>query len=236
MSECLWVCSISCVGPVVWPNGLTGARLLGSRRYLVVVHVMRIRGPWPRQRPSLSRVLFLLRACLSAVGEGMLCAAGAGVQFFHGIIAIAAVLCGACVFAGDYQRMYERAREFFDLISVNMVAVVSMGNDLIASSRPIPIRGDLQQWVVDGIRRVLGRVQSVLVYGGSGATWGYPEGTAEIYDRYVGLIVDAVDHLFHSVTRGVRDLSGVRPTDAIGHLDLAGVCRVADCYCVVFFL
>ena len=144
--------------------------------------------------------------------------------FFAGTIAIAVVLGGACVVRGDYERMYDAAARRFCMGSLSTVVVISMGNDLIASSRPMSLRLDAAPHVVRGLRalrRCLPEVETALVYGAAGVTWGYPASIVQDYDRCVGVVLDGMAPWFDYVTSGASELLGVTPIDAIGHLHVS---------------
>ena len=204
------------------PHGLRGTAIwLGFACSVMAPRVL-----WPRfmQLAVAPRILFLLdsfayvraswgRECyLQQVLEHL---------YFSGTNAIAVVLPGACVEGGDYERMYSAAARRFSLSSLSMVVVVSMGNDLIGSLRPMSVRLGATLGVLGGLsqlRRLLGDVQTSLVYGGSGATWGYAEDIAGDYDLCVGAVVSGMAARFDYVTTGATELLGVTPVDAIGHL------------------
>ena len=143
--------------------------------------------------------------------------------FFAGDLAVAVVLGGARVLRGDYERMFGFAGERYVLGDLRAVLVVSMGNDLIASTRPMRL-ADVD---ADAIVSALGRLRalfrsarSALVYGGSGSTWGYAEEVTDLYDSRVGVVLRAAAFDFDYVTSGAAALVGVSPVDAIGHLSL----------------
>lgn len=144
--------------------------------------------------------------------------------FYAGIDAIAIVLGGASVIPGDYERMFELASRRFDMRSLSRVVVVSMGNDLIASTRPITLQADAPPLVIAGLlqlRACFERAQVSLVYGGSGGTWGFPQEITTHYDECVSAVIAGVSSGFSYVTSGAAELRGVQPQDSIGHLSVA---------------
>ena len=142
--------------------------------------------------------------------------------FYAGTFAIAVVLGGACVVPGDYERMYELASQRFDMGYLARVVVVSMGNDLIASVRPMTLQAESPPLVVAGLlqlRSCLEPAEVSLVYGGSGVTWGYSPEITVHYDELVSIVLAGVSGFCYA-TSGAKELGGVQPVDAIGHLSV----------------
>ena len=148
--------------------------------------------------------------------------------FFSGTIAVAVVLGGATLARGDYGRMYELAVDRFSMHLMRRVVLVSMGNDLISSMRPMTISMECVPDILSELRRVRGMFASceaALVYGGSGSTWGYATSVLPVYDRQVNAVISEMGGIFDYVSSGVDLLKGVSPVDAIGHLDVADAFR-----------
>ena len=144
--------------------------------------------------------------------------------FYAGTIAIAVVLGGARVIPGDYERMLELASQRFDMRSLSRVVVVSMGNDLIASARPMTLQADSPPSVVAPLLQLRGcfeHAEVSLVYGGSGVTWGYSPEITVHYDECVSTVIAGVSSGYSYVTSGATELRGVRPVDSIGHLSVS---------------
>ena len=132
------------------------------------------------------------------------------------------MLC-ARVIPGDYERMFELASQRFDMGSLSRVVVVSMGNDLIASVRPMTLQAESPPLVVAGLlqlRSCLEPAEVSLVYGGSGVSWGYSPEITVHYDECVSTVITGVSSGFSYVTSGAMELRGVQPVDSIGHLSV----------------
>ena len=143
--------------------------------------------------------------------------------FFAGDHAVAIVLGGARVLRGDYERMFAFAGERYFLGGLRAVLVVSMGNDLIASTRPMRVAdvdaGDIVS-ALGRLRALFSSARAALVYGGSGIAWGYAPDVSEPYDARVAAILRSAVFEFDYATSGAAALVGVSPVDAIGHLSV----------------
>ena len=114
---------------------------------------------------------------------------------------------GARVLSGDYLRIVEAAVS----LGAQHMVIVSMGNDVTATAETI----------TEGLRCVLRRFPAArVVYGASGAVWGYAN---EAYDDTVQKVCSIL-----GCTSGTRELYGARTSDFIGHLHVEAVPRLCD--------
>ena len=149
--------------------------------------------------------------------------------FFLGVSAVVVIVSGGCVASGDYLRAYHDFVELYPGDFLKTVVLVSMGNDLIAGTRPIRVDSLAAARVIQGFRlfreAVRHEVRVPVIYGGSASTWGYSPDVWAAYDGAVEEVVAGIAGLFDSVTTGASHLRGVRPVDAIGHLDEHSIFR-----------
>ena len=153
--------------------------------------------------------------------------------YFSGVAAVAVVMGGARIRRGDYETMYSQVQQRFSMDGLVRVIAVSMGNDLISSTRPLTICEDAVDSILAGLRRFgsLFSCEVFLVYGGSAVTWGYPEHVRDSYDWQVAAVIAGIQSSFCYVTSGVDALAGATPVDSIGHLDVCDADR-----CVGLFI
>lgn len=116
---------------------------------------------------------------------------------------------GARVLSGDYLRIVEAAVS----LGAQHMIIVSMGNDVTD--------GATAETITEGLRCVLRRFPAArVVYGASGAVWGYAN---EAYDDTVRKVCSTL-----GCTSGARELYGARTSDSIGHFHVEAVPRLCD--------
>jgi len=124
-------------------------------------------------------------------------------------IAFVISYAGARVLNGDYLFLAEAAAS----LGANHMLVVSMGND--------ETDGATAETIAEGLRCVLCRFPGTsVVYGASGAVWGY---TNQAYDDSVHKVCSIL-----GCNSGARELYGARTSDSIGHLRVESVPRLCD--------
>ena len=151
--------------------------------------------------------------------------------YFLRLYSVALVLPGAYISRGDYLDALLDHHEFLD--DALMIVIISMGNDLIGSVRPVSVVESAADVIssLQQLRALIRQAQILrgypvllsLVYGGSGSVWGYEQSVADAFDHQVRAVLSGVRCDFDFISTGQEHLGGVVPVDAIGHLRRADV-------------